>query len=214
VNVSAKLGSGNIFDVAPFVDDRKEGRDMVAAYWMASTAGAAGGQVANFAEAIKQAKAGDYAKAATFMLPKVAADVMRATNYQTEGLRDSRGNTILHPDDISTAESAMKAFGLQPEDISRTYDQRTGFFAARQARNDARAKLIADYARTKIDGGDVSDLREKIAGFNSRHPDDRIAPGALPVAVQKRREFERNLRNGVPVGKRDRALAEEVGVTQ
>ena len=214
VNLSQKIGMGNIFDLAPFVSDTKEGRDLVGAYWMATTAGPAGGMVANYAEAVKQAGQGEFVKATTLMLPKVAADIMRAYDYQARGMTDNRGNTILTPEDLSGASTALKAVGLQSEDVNRTMDQRSAFFEARQNRNDVRARLLQRYAHAVLHGEDVSDIREEIDGFNARHPDARIAPGSLPIAVKKRREYERNLRHGVPVGKRERVLAEEVGVSR
>lgn len=212
VNLSERLGMGHTFDIAPFVRDQKDGRDLTAAYWMSLTGGAAGGLLANYAEAVHQATDGNFAKAATFALPKVAADLIRAGTLQTKGITDSRGNQVLTPEEISAAAAAMRAFGLQSEDVQRTYDQRTSFFESRQARNDVRAKLLTDFANAQLQGGDTSAIREKVAGFNERHPDDRIAPGQLTVAVQKRREAIRNMRSGVPVGKRDKALADDLGV--
>lgn len=210
VDVSEKLGAGHTFDVAPFVRQAKDGRDMTAAYFMSIVGGAAGGQVANTAEAIHLASNGEFAKAAMMLPGKAATDLFKAEEYQRKGMKDSRGNTILHPDEMSAVDTVIKALGLQPTDISRVQDERSAFFTARSSRNDVRAKLLADYATAKIEGHDVADIKERIAAFNERHHDDRIPPGSLPVAVQKRREQERNLKNGVPVGKRDKALYQDV----
>lgn len=210
VDLSGKLGSGNIFDPAPFVRNAKDGRDTTAAYFMAIVGGAAGGQVANAAEALHQAGQGNYAKAAMMSLPKAAADLLKAEEFQRSGTKDSRGNTILDPSEISAASIVLKALGMTPTAIDRVAAERNAMFVARTARNDARAKLLQDYARAKMAGDDTSEIIERIDGFNERHHDDRIAKGALPVAVQKRRENERNMRNGVPVGKRDKQLYEDV----
>lgn len=210
VDVSGKLGAGNIFDVAPFVRNQKDGRDLTAAYVMSIVGGAAGGQVANMAEAIHQASLGEFGKAAMLLPGKTVTDIIKAVGYQAQGTKDSRGNTILSPDEIDTASTIIKALGLQPTQMQRVSDERQAFFEARANRNDARAKLLADYARRKIAGEDTADVMEHIRDFNGRHKDDRIAMGALPVAVQKRREMERNRKNGVPVGKRDKQLYEDV----
>ena len=210
VNVSGKLGSGTIFDAAPFARPTNDGRDMTAAYFMSIAGGAAGGQVANGMEAIHQASQGNFAKAAMLLPGKVFTDLFKAEEYQRNGMKDSRGNTILHPDDVSMASSIIRGLGLQSQEVGRVQDERQAMFEARQNRNDARAKLLSEYAEARMAGEDTSSIHEAIAGFNERHPDDRIAGGALPLAVQKRREAERNLRNGVPVGKRDRALYQDV----
>lgn len=212
VDVSGRMGLGSIASVAPYADDRKEGRDMVAAYWIALTGGPAAGMAANWAEALKAAGQGDFVKATTFAAPKALADIVRAGAYQAKGLTDSRGNNILQPEDIGAASTAIKAFGFQPAEIGRMYDQRSAFFEAKQNRNDARAKLLQDFARARMAGDDVSGVKEQVQGFNERHPDDRITIGNLEQAVVKRRQQERSLRNGVPVGKREKALAESLGV--
>jgi hypothetical protein len=210
IDLSEKLGMGHTFDVAPFVRQTKDGRDMTAAYFMSIAGGAAGGQVANYAEAIHQATQGEFAKAAMMSLPRTFADILKAEEYQRVGLKDTRGNTILGTDDISGASTAIRMLGLTPTEVGRVQDERSAFFTARAARNDARAKLIATYAAAKLEGNDTEAVLRKIEGFNQRNPDDKIAKGALPVAVHKRKEFERNLKGGVPVGKRDRALYQDV----
>ena len=94
--------------------------------------------------------------------------------------------------------------------LARVQAERAAFFKARTNRNEARAKLLKTYATAKLDGGETDEIVDNIKAFNERHPDDKIAMGALPVAVQKLREHRRSLRNGVPVGKRDKALYEAV----
>jgi hypothetical protein len=210
VDMSEKLGAGHIFDPAPFVRNHKDGRDTTAAYFMSIVGGAAGGQVAKGAEALHQAGEGNFAKAAMLALPKAASDVLAASEFQRNGLKDTRGNTILSPDEISATTSVLKALGMAPTAVGRVQDERGAFFTARTARNDARAKLVKEYAQAKIAGESTAEIMERIDGFNERHSDYRIAKGSLPVAVQKRRELERNLRRGVPVTKRDQQLYEDV----
>ena len=210
VDVSGKLGAGTTFDAAPFARKAKDGRDMTAAYFMSIVGGAAGGQVANIMEALHQASQGEFSKAAMLMPGKALTDILKAEEYQRVGTKDSRGNQILSPEDISVASTIIKGLGLQPTEIGRVSDERSAFFEARASRNNARAKLLSDYAQARIAGDDTSDIMEAIQGFNERHHEDRIAMGALPVAVQKHREQMRNMRDGVPVGKRDRQLYDDV----
>ena len=210
VDVSGKLGAGTTFDVAPFVRNQKDGRDMTAAYFMSIVGGAAGGQVANLAEALHLAGKGEYAKAAMMMPGKAVTDIIKAEEYQRVGTKDSRGNTILEPEDVSLGSSVIRGLGLAPTALQRVQDERSAFFTARTARNDVRTKLLADYAHARVAGEDTGDIMDAIHEFNDRHHDDRIPLGSLPVAVQKLRERQRNMRNGVPVGKHDKELYESV----
>jgi hypothetical protein len=191
------------------VRDQKDGRDLTAAYAFSIVGGAAGGQVANFASAMQQAANGEFAKASMTALPKFAVGLLRAEEYQRVGTKDSRGNTILDPEEISAAESAIAALGLTPTRMSRTQDKRQAFFEARQNRADARSALLKDYARAKIKGEDLGDIEERIAAYNSRN-EDKINAGTKAIAVSKQKDQTKNLRAGVPVKKSERQLYEEV----
>lgn len=214
VNVSQKIGMGNTFDVAPFVNDSqaKGGKDLVGAYWLAVTGGPALGIAANLADAAYQAGKGDYAKATTAIMPKTIADILKAADQQRRGTVDSHGNTVLSADEISAASSLLRAVGLQSEDLQRASEQRGAFLEAKHNRNDARAQLLSEYAHARIAGEDVSAVLRDVGSYNVRHTDDKIAPGQLQLAVVKRREAERSMRNGVAVGKRDKQLADSLGI--
>lgn len=212
VDISGRVGMGSIASVAPYADDRKEGRDWVTAYFAASVGGPTLGMAMNWAEAVKAAGQGDFIKAAAMASPKVLADPIRAAGYATKGMTDSRQNQILAAEEMSAADVLIKATGFQPTTLARVGDQRRAFFEARQNRDDARQSILGKFVRARTQGGDVSEVWAEVYGYNSRHPEDRITPAALEKAVAQRRMNERNLRNGVPVSRRDRALAAGLGV--
>jgi hypothetical protein len=212
VDLSAKVGLGNIASVAPYADDRKEGRELVKEYFAATLGGPALGMAVNWAEAAKAASEGDWIKATSYAVPKALADPARAYGYATQGLVDTRGNTILSADELSGADTVLKSLGFSPTGVGRVYDQRRAFFEARENRNDARERLIAKYAQARIKGEDVDDIRQKVSEFNSRNPEVRINYSTLEKAVAHQRKRTREMRDGVPVGKRERQLATEVGV--
>jgi len=212
VDVSSKVGMGNVASIAPYADDSKEGREIVKEYFGLLAGGPALGMAANWAEAVKAASDGDWLKATGFAAPKALSDPAKALGYQLHGTLDSRGNTILAADEIGAAETVIKALGFQPTDIARVQEQRRAFFEARGNRNDARAKLIAEYAHARMNGDDVASMRQAVQEFNQRHPDNRISYSTLEKAVANQRQRARDMRNGVPVGKKDRALAAELGI--
>ncbi len=212
VDVSGKVGLGSVASIAPYADDRKEGREMVKEYFAVMMGGAALGMAMNWAEAGKAAAAGDFLKATSFALPAALANPVKAVGYATQGMVDSRGNEVLAADEMSASSTLIKAVGFQPTEVARVQDQRRAFYEAKGNRDDARRKLLADFARARNNGEDTQAVREEVAGFNARHPDARITPATLEKAVAQARLRARSMRHGVPVGKHDRALAEELGV--
>jgi hypothetical protein len=212
VDVSAKVGMGNIAEAVPYADERAQGRAAVKDYFAQLVGGPALGMVGNWAEAAKSAGEGKFLKATAQAAPTALAGPLKAYGYATEGMLDSRGNTILGADEMSAASAVIKALGFQPTEVSRVQDQRRAFFEARGNRDDARSKLLADYAQARSSGGDLSGIREDVTAFNKRNPENRITISHLEKAVAARKVRDRNMRHGIPVGKKDRALAEELGI--
>jgi hypothetical protein len=213
LDLSKRIGMGDIFNPVPYVDDRKEGRDMVGAYWVAMTGGAAAGMAANWAEALKAANQGDAVKAIQYALPvKALADIAKGVGYATEGLLDSRGRPIMTPEELGTGGVVARLLGVTPTQVSRTYERRAAFNEAKQNRDDVRSRLIGQYVQARMNGGSVADLMGKVAEFNTRHPDVRITQANLIKALAQERKRRREMRAGVRVSRRDEELARELGL--
>lgn len=212
VDVSSKVGMGNIAEAVPYADERAKGKDIVKDYFAQLVGGPAVGMAMNWAEALKSAGQGDFLKATAQAAPAALAGPLKAYGYASQGLTDSRGNTVLGADEMGAADAVVKALGFQPTEVQRVQDQRRAYFEARGNRNDARAKLLAEYAHARLNGGDTATVREEVAGFNERHPDDRINAAQLEKSVAAQRVRERSMRHGIPVGRHDKALAAEMGI--
>lgn len=212
LDISQRIGMGDILDPTPYVNERAEGRDMVAAYWMAAAGGAFGSLLANYAEAYKWAQEGDFTRAAALALPKVAADVIRANGLRNDGLVDTRGNPIIDPENVSTQDILQRAIGFTPTRVARAHEQRAAFFQARENRDSARQRIMRDFVDVRRGRGDMSAIQERVREFNSRHPDYRITQSQLVQAWRTRERIQRNMRNGVPIRKQDRELARQLGI--
>lgn len=211
LDMSAKVGLGNILNPVPYVNDQAEGRDSVAAYWIALTGGAPAGMVGNWAEALKQASDGQWSKAAATGFPKVAGDLVRGASYATKGLTDSRGNEIVGADDMSAGDVAAKMLGFTSTDTARVQERRRAYFDARENVKSARETIIRDLAQARMSGERDQDAEEAMQRFNARNPGQRITLSTVLQATQRRRTHAENTRStgGLPVDKRTRSLAEE-----
>lgn len=212
VDISNRVGLGSILSPAPYADDRAEGRDMVSAYWVAVTMGAAGGMLSNWAEAAKHADNGDFMKATQTALPKVASDLIKAGTQASAGRVDAKGRQLVAPEELGVGDAAARALGFATVDESRMRERRGAFFDARGKRDEVRQRLLTKFARTRIKGEAVTDILKEIQEFNARHPDARITPANRESAVRATRTGAKEMRGGVPVRERDQALADELGI--
>ena len=212
VDLSQRAGLGDLLSPAPYADERAEGRDMFGAYWVAMTAGAAGGMVGNWLEAISLLNKGEFSKAAAAALPKVLADPIRAWRESEYGVTDNRGRVLVQAEEREFADLLARAAGLPQVEDARRNEQRRAFFDARENRDTARQRLLTEFAQARLAGRPVTDVIEAINEFNQRHPDARITPANRESAVRSTRERAKEMRGGVPVRERDQALAEELGI--
>lgn len=213
VDLSKRIGMGNIMSPMPFVDEGKEGRDWVAAHWVALTGGAALGYLGNVAEGIKAADQGDWAKAFAWAFPwKVAADFTRGASQAVRGMVDSNGNTILHPEELGLEDAVLKMLGFPSQQVERTRELRNAFFEARQNRADARGAIVRSLVQARL-AGEMPDYTEMLA-YNQRHPDARITYSDVQAQVKAKRKEQASMQRtgGVPVKKSERGLAREMGI--
>jgi hypothetical protein len=176
------------------------------------TAGAAGGMASNWLEGISQASKGEYARAMQAALPKVLSDQVRAYRESTGGLQDSRGRVLVEAEERDFLDALARSAGLPMVSDTRRTAARSALFEARENRDTARQRLLTRFAQDRLAGKDVTDTLEAITAFNSRHPDARITPANREASVRSTRDRSKELRDGVPVRKRDQALADALGV--
>lgn len=212
VNVSNRIGMGDLGNPTAFVRDGVRGREWVA-YSLLSLLGPAASMLGNWAEASMLA-ADDPIKAAGTALPKVIADGLKAYDAATGGVRTRSGNVLVPAEEFTGWQTAVRGLGFQPTELTNMYERRAAFERAKQNRDEARNRLIRKYIEAKAGGGDVAAVQEKITGFNERHPDARITFSTLRKAEVSRRQYQKDLVDGVRVTKRDRELAERMGVGQ
>ena len=144
----------------------------------------------------------------------MVADGLKAYDAATGGVRTRSGNVLVPAEEFTGWQTAVRGLGFQPTELTNMYERRAAFERAKQNRDEARNRLIRKYIEAKAGGGDVAAVQEKITGFNERHPDARITFSTLRKAEVSRRQYQKDLVDGVRVTKRDRLLAERLGVGQ
>lgn len=212
VDMSGRIGMGTIASVAPYADDRAEGRKLWEAYWLAFAGGAAGGVVADWFEAYKMADEGKFTDAARRVAPKVLSDQVRMAQEATQGRTDTRGRVLVPAEERGLGDALARAMGFSTTDDARMGERRAAFFEARGKRDDVRQGLLTEFAQARLAGEPVTDILEKIAAFNGRHPDAKITPANRESAVRNTRNRAKEMRGGVPVRDRDQELAEDFGI--
>jgi len=130
----------------------------------------------------------EYMRAIETAAPKIFKDISKGIRYSQEGLKNLSGVDIMPREDISTADSVIRAFGFSPAEISRAFDakgaiERTATrrkFRKRHITNRYRvlfeAKVRADKEKIVVDGllGKLVETEFMVEKWNKENPENQI----------------------------------------
>lgn len=191
LDLSNNVGMGNIGMPLPFIRNGSKPSDTMA-NMVTSSLGASFQMMQNVADGAMEMANGDVMKGAEKVIPlKGAKNIMKAYRYSTEGMTDSKGNVILPSEQFSPWDIAIRGSGFSNTKETSYYEANSAMQDARQAAKDVRSKLLRDYAEARMAGEDLADFQEKIADFNTRHPEKgiRIDQSSLIKSVQQRKRL-------------------------
>jgi hypothetical protein len=125
VNAERKIGAGDIFDplVKPLeiassvahgeIPTRAQLGDAALA-----VAGPTGGTAINMLGGVGQMMKGDWYGGLAAMMPKGIQDGLKAYGLATDGFADKKGTQRIAPENLSTADIAAQAVGIQPKSVA------------------------------------------------------------------------------------------------
>ena len=206
LDLSQRVGHGEALSPVPFADERKEGGDKVMDAAFKFAFGAPGGMIYNWGEAAKYAAEGDGFKAAQRVLPKVFADPVRALDMQVNGIRNSKGTTLVTPENTGMGTKLARAIGFGTTGTGRMWDGRV-----ENAKQDEAVKRARDRVIKKALSDGYGGASEAIAEFNRKHPGDKVTLKVVNDARKRRQRDQQNLANGVRVTKQNQQRLREQG---
>lgn len=210
-DLSQRVGMAELANPIPFVQRGATGASTVANVLYAA-GGAPVGMIGTMYDGLVAMANGDTLKGVEKIIPvKMMKDALRMYRYTDEGLTDRRGNVILPPEKFDTIDLALRGMGFTPTIESEYYAANEAVQSAKTAATDVRTRLIRQYSEARMRGEPVDDIRQDIAQFNQRHPEQsvRITESTLLKALNARRQMaaQRN-EAGVRISKAEKPFAD------
>jgi hypothetical protein len=159
--------------------------------------------------AFQKSQAHDPFGAVAEFAPNFAKNWITAAGWAVDGVRDSKGNRILRPDQLSGTDIAMKAMGFTPSKVTDVKDYTYAEKRAESATNGLRsefanriAKAIVASEQAKDEAGhreadkQMADVMADIQAHNEKaikahDPESIIETGALRGSVKAKIRQER-----------------------
>lgn len=214
IDVSSKIGLGNVTSILPFTDvdlTSRSGAEKVLVGLMGPTASLG----VKFADALGLMAQGDYYKGLEQALPNGVANLMKGARFASEGITMRNGDVVLKPDEISMLDAAFQAVGLPTNTITdRQFTQKVvkefdKYYTQRTT------EIKGDYveASRKGDSAAMADAREewvklqnsRVANGYKRQPYSELY--RAPMEANKR---TRSTAGGVEFGKSNRRFVESL----
>lgn len=214
VDVSGKIGMGNVFSILPFTNIDFASRSG-AEKMLVGLMGPSASLGLKFADGLGMMSQGDYYKGLEQMMPNGVANVLKSGRFATEGITMRNGDVVLKPEEISMLDAAFQAVGLPTNTITdRQFTQKVvKEFDQYYKQRDTEIKGDYVEASRKGDSAAMGDARDEW----NKLQDSRVANGykrqpysdlfKAPMAANKR---ERNIAGGVEFGKSNRRFVESL----
>lgn len=206
IDFAARVGLGDLWVRSPQAE--KEGRDLVEA-WMLTLLGPVAGYAGNIGTAMKAFDEGKYGRGLESMLPKFIAAPLKATRYETEGVKSWRGDDLgvaLHGNDILAT-----AVGFNPSTVAEMYEGRRAI-KNKEAKLVARREEIANMFVSAALAGDREMQDEALTAamhFSEVNPDMAINADSLRRALQAKVRNQALIQDGIYLQKRREDLRAE-----
>jgi hypothetical protein len=210
VDLSSKLGMGQILSIAPFADfptDRKSAQD-----YITQALGPVVGLSLKAADGLDQIYRGNVAKGSEQLMPSGIANAMKAYRIATEGVTMRSGDTVLSKDDINFADSLMQGLGMPTTTI--THQQRLGQvkYEFDTYYKDQTTQLVREYQQARKDGKSVNDIMSDwrdLQDARVRNGYARQPVSMLIKAAQQQQKYERATAGGVEFTKANKRFVQE-----
>lgn len=159
---------------------------------------------------------GDDAKAWDKLAPAAARNIRFAMRMADEGIKDSKGNVVVPPDEISTGRLFAQVIGFRPAEMARIAEAGFKLTAAEQRIVNEKNQLILS-AKVAIrkqndEGFDAFEkiVNEKMDVFNMKHPTYAIFPDELTDQIVEDMETRAGARLGFPMSEKNAVFAQRV----
>lgn len=213
VDVSGKLGQGNVTSVLPYTDIDLTSRGGIEKLVIGLAGPFAGGLLPKMADGAGLMLGGQYYKGLEQVLPNGFGGVMKGARFTTEGITNRRGDLVMSPDEISFADGMMQALGLPTTKLSERQYLQGQLIKTDQFYNDKATEIKGSYTRA-VKEGDVAASKEAQADWKSLQASRKengytVQPlSVLLKAPQEQKKRERNTVGGVAVTKSNKGFAQ------
>ena len=215
VDLSGKIGAGNMLSIMPFSDADLSTTAGRAEAFGTLVGGASLGMVSRVADGMGLILSGDYYKGIERSMPKGVSDALKAGRQAAEGMTRRNGDVVLPADEINAVSAVLTGLGVPSVKETVVYEKQNRMRDLTNNFQDRTTRIKNDYAKAvrENDGEAKQEAREAWQKLQRTRQQNGLKPQPLSnllKAPQEQREREKQTVGGVTYRQGQRRLAESV----
>jgi hypothetical protein len=215
MDLSGKIGAGNMLSIMPFSDADLSTNAGRAEAFGTLMGGAALGMASRVVDGLGLIANGDYYKGVERVMPKGVSDALKAGRQAAEGMTRRNGDVVLPDSEISAIDTVMTGLGVPAVKQAVTYERQNRMRDITENFQDRTTKIKNDYTKA-VRERDTEAMAEARAAW-TKLQQTRQRNGLTPQPVsnllkapQEQRAREQRTVGGVQYREGQRKLAESV----
>ena len=215
MDLSGKIGSGNMLSIMPFSDADLSTNAGRAEALGTLLGGAALGMSSRVIDGLGLIASGDYYKGVERTMPKGVSDALKAGRQAAEGMTRRNGDVILPDSEIGAIDTVLTALGVPAVKQAVTYERQNRMRDITENFNDRTTRIKNDYAKA-VREKDIEGMAEARAAW-TKLQQARQRNGLKPQPVsnllkapQEQKAREQRTVGGVAYREGQKKLAESV----
>jgi hypothetical protein len=215
MDLSGKIGAGNMLSIMPFSDADLSTTAGQAEALGTLLGGAVLGMTSRVADGLILMSKGDYYKGLERVMPKGVSDALKAGRQATEGMTRRNGDVVLPESEIGAVETVLTGLGVPSAQQTVTYERQNRMRDITQNFQDRTTRIKNDYAQAvrQKDTAAMQDAREAWTKLQQARQRNGLTPqpvSNLLKAPQEQAQREKRTVGGVQYREGQRKLAEDV----
>lgn len=215
MDLSGKIGAGNMLSIMPFSDADLSTNAGRAEAFGTLMGGAALGMASRVVDGLGLIASGDYYKGVERVMPKGVSDALKAGRQAAEGMTRRNGDVILPDSEIGAIDTVLTGLGVPAVKQAVTYERQNRLRDVTENFNDRTKRIKNDYAKA-VREKDTEGMAEARAAW-TKLQQTRQRNGLTPQPVsnllkapQEQRAREQRTVGGVQYREGQRKLAESI----
>lgn len=215
MDLSGKIGAGNMLSIMPFSD-----ADLTTTSGQAEAVGtffggAALGMTSRVADGLLLMLKGDYYKGIERTMPKGVSDALKAARQGAEGMTRRNGDVVLPDSEISALDTVFTALGVPVAEQAVTYERQNRMRDITKNFTERTTRIKNDYAKAVREKDTAAMAEARTAWTKLQQTRQRNGLTPQPVsnllkAPQEQKAREQRTVGGVQYREGQRKLAESV----